>query len=558
MSHPPREKVPILLVDDQPEGLMALEATLAPLGQQLVTARSGREALRHMLHQDFAAVLLDVVMPEMDGFETAMLIREREKSRNTPILFLTALLRGEVPEFRAYAVGAVDYLLKPYEPDILRSKVSIFVDLFRKTELVRKQAEALREAQQREHERELAQFQQRMEAERARAREEFLRKEMEAGRNQQRWLEAVLAALPTPLALLEPLSGRTLFSNRAAQELASGCLVYREARLLHPDALFTDADGKRLPEEALPAARAARGEVLNGLTVEWRLAEQRGVALAFSSRLPQMHGRPETVLLAMLDVTALHMTEQNLQRAVRVRDEFLSMASHELRTPLTSLKVHIQGALRSAARGDGAPLPLAQYVAKLETLEHNVGRLTHLVDNLLDITRISAGRLDFELTDVDLAAVVREVASRFNEDASRAGCRLTVSAERPVVGRWDRTRVDQVVTNLLTNALKYGAGAPVVLTVVEDGPHATLEVRDGGIGIPDEDRHRIFERFERAVPHEHYSGFGLGLWIVHQIVTGLGGTVSVESLPGKGATFRVQLPRVRESRSGEWRRAAQA
>ncbi|WP_224248639.1 hybrid sensor histidine kinase/response regulator [Hyalangium gracile] len=557
MSAQPREKVPILLVDDQPEGLMALEATLAPLGQQLVTARSGREALRHLLHQDFAVVLLDVVMPEMDGFETAQLIREREKSRNTPILFLTALSRGEVPEFRAYAVGAVDYLLKPYEPDILRSKVSVFVDLFRKTEMLRRQAEALREAERREHERELAEARQRLEVERSRWREELLRKEMETGRNQQRWLEAVLAALPSPLALLEPGTGHILFSNRAAQELADGALLFREARRLHSDLVFTDAEGKALPDEALPAPRAARGELLSGLPVEWRRGERRGGALAFSTRLPPMHGRPETVLLALLDVTALQVTERNLQRAVRVRDDFLSMASHELRTPLTSLKVHIQGALRAALRRGEEPVPVAQHVAKLETLEQNVSRLAHLVDSLLDISRIKAGRLDFELAEVDLAAVVREVASRFGEEASRAGCPLTVRADNPVVGKWDRNRVDQVVTNLLTNALKYGAGAPVELSVREEAAHALLEVRDQGIGIREQDRHRIFERFERAVPHDNYSGFGLGLWIVHEIVTGLGGSVTVESHPGQGASFRVQLPWTREPQATEWRKAAQ-
>jgi signal transduction histidine kinase len=558
VSPPLREKVPILMVDDQPEGLMALEATLAPLGHQLVTARSGREALRHLLHQDFAVVLLDVVMPEMDGFETAQLIREREKSRNTPILFLTALSRGEVPEFRAYAVGAVDYLLKPYEPDILRSKVSVFVDLFRKTELVRRQAEALRDAQQREHERELSEARQRLEMERSRWREELLRREMEMGRNQQRWLEAVLAALPTPLALLEPGTGHTLFANRAAQSLADGCLAYREARMLRPEVTFLDTNGNVLHEDSLPGVRAARGETLAGLPVEWRIGEQRGAALAFSTRLSSMHGRAETVLLALLDVTALHLTEQNLLRAVRMRDDFLSMASHELRTPLTSLKVHIQGALRTAARRSGEPLPVAQYVAKLETLDHNVSRLAQLVDNLLDISRINAGRLDFEFAEMDLVAVVREVAARFSEEAARAGCPLTVRAERPVVGRWDRNRLDQVVTNLLTNALKYGAGAPVELTVQEQGAYASVEVRDQGIGIRDEDRHRIFERFERAVAHEHYAGFGLGLWIVHQIITGLGGSVAVESQQGKGATFRVVLPKDSEPQATEWRRAAQA
>ncbi|WP_225408311.1 response regulator [Stigmatella hybrida] len=305
MSPMSREKVPILLVDDQAEGVMALEATLAPLGHPLVIARSGREALRHMLHQDFAVVLLDVVMPGMDGFETAQLIREREKSRNTPIVFLTALSRGEVPEFRAYAVGAVDYLLKPYEPGILRSKVSVFVELFRKTELVRKQAEALREALQREHERERAELQHRLESERLRVREELLRKEMEAGRHHQRWLEALLAELPTPLALLEPGTGRTLFANRAAQGLADGCLVYAEARKLRPDLVLTGEGEAPLSEESLPAARAVRGEVLAGVRVEWRMDGQQGAALAFSSRLPPMHGRPETALLALFDVATM-------------------------------------------------------------------------------------------------------------------------------------------------------------------------------------------------------------------------------------------------------------
>jgi signal transduction histidine kinase len=180
------------------------------------------------------------------------------------------------------------------------------------------------------------------------------------------------------------------------------------------------------------------------------------------------------------------------------------------------------------------------------------------VDSLLDISRINAGRLDFELAEVDLAAVVREVASRFSEEASRAGCPLSVRAENPVVGRWDRNRVDQVVTNLLTNALKYGAGSPVELLVRQEATHATLEVKDQGIGIREQDRHRIFERFERAVPHEHYSGFGLGLWIVNEIVTGLGGAVTVDSHPGQGAVFRVQLPWTREPQATEWRRAAQA
>ncbi|WP_426756789.1 response regulator [Myxococcus sp. Y35] len=337
------EPVSLLLVDDQPENLLALEATLAPLGQRLVTARSGREALRHLLTQDFAVILLDVVMPDMDGFETAQLIRERERSRGTPLIFLTGLSRGVHPELRGYAMGAVDYLLKPFEPAILRSKVSVFVELFRKTELVRRQAEALRDAQQREHARELLDAQRRMEAERFRS---------ESHRNQQRWLEAVLAALPMPLALVEPQSGRTLLANKAAQGLAGGSLAYREARALHADARFRGADGRRLDDDALPLPRAARGEVFQAYPVEWELNGQRGSVLAYSERLPRMHGRPETMLLALMDVSALRAT-----------------ASH-----------------------GWLPLPVTEHIATLEARGEDTEPLTRLIDVLRNLPGLATGR----------------------------------------------------------------------------------------------------------------------------------------------------------------------
>ncbi|HZI13536.1 MAG TPA: response regulator [Myxococcus sp.] len=381
------EPVSILLVDDQPEGLLALEATLSPLGQKLVTARSGREALRHLLTQDFAVILLDVVMPEMDGFETAQLIRERERSRNTPILFLTALSRGQMPELRAYALGAVDYLLKPYEAEILRSKVNVFVDLFRKTELVRRQAEALREAQQREHERELGEALRRVETERGRVREELLRKEMDANRGQQRWLEAVLAALPTALALVEPITGRTLLANRAAQGLAGGCLAYHEARRLHPDAVFLGPDGQALAEASMPLMRAARGEPLQGFAVQWRLGERHGAALVYSAVVPQMHGRPETVLLALLDVTELRATERDLKEAVEQRDKLLELTSQQLWAPLHALSARLDEALRDAS-GREAPVPVAEHAAQLAALGHDAGLLSRLVDGLRALPRL--------------------------------------------------------------------------------------------------------------------------------------------------------------------------
>jgi CheY-like chemotaxis protein len=352
-------------------------------------ARSGREALRHLLTQDFAAILLDIVMPEMDGFETAQLIRERERSRNTPILFLTALSRGQLPELRAYALGAVDYLLKPYEADILRSKVSVFVDLFRKTELVRRQAEALREAQQREHERELAEALRRVEAERGRVREELLRKEMDANRNQQRWLEAVLAALPTALALVEPGTGRTLLANRAAQGLAGGCLAYREAQRLHPEAVFLGPDGQPLAEGSMPLMRAARGEPLQGFAVRWRMGERHGAALAYSAVVPQMHGRPETVLLTLLDVTDLRATERDLKEAVDQRDKLLELTSQQLWEPLHALNARLDGALRDASSRE-APMPVAEHAAQLEALGQDTSLLSRLVEGLRALPRLPA------------------------------------------------------------------------------------------------------------------------------------------------------------------------
>ncbi len=196
------EPARILLVDDDPRSLAALEATLAPLQQTLVRAASGREALRQLLHHEFAVILLDVMLPDMDGFETAQLIRERERTRQTPIVFLTAHAHAELPELRAYAVGAVDYLLKPFDPDILRSKVSVFVDLHHKTVLTRRQEEALREAQAREHERALAEVARRLEMERAIAREQVLHEEMKALRLRDGVFSLASQELKAPLAAL--------------------------------------------------------------------------------------------------------------------------------------------------------------------------------------------------------------------------------------------------------------------------------------------------------------------------------------------------------------------
>jgi signal transduction histidine kinase len=165
------------------------------------------------------------------------------------------------------------------------------------------------------------------------------------------------------------------------------------------------------------------------------------------------------------------------------------------------------------------------------------------VRELLDVSRITSGRLKLEVGEVDLVAVTREVATRCAEDAARARCELRLDVPETVVGAWDRLRLDQVLQNLLSNALKYGHGQPVEVTVRADADSATVTVRDHGIGIAEEDQARLFQKFERMASERHYSGFGLGLWIVKQILDAMGGSIHVESAPGRGSTFRVVLPR---------------
>ncbi|MCY1014631.1 sensor histidine kinase [Pyxidicoccus sp. MSG2] len=229
------------------------------------------------------------------------------------------------------------------------------------------------------------------------------------------------------------------------------------------------------------------------------------------------------------------------QRAIRLRDEFLSVASHELKTPLTPLALKLQGMKRSLpveSLGDAAE----RMRGDLELAQRQVRRLAELVDGLLDVSRIRAGRLQLELESVDLSALVRELVARYEPQAQRAWSRIFLEADPSILGRWDRSRLEQVVSNLLSNALKYGAGKPVHVQVAASEKTARLVVRDEGIGIEPQSLHRIFQRFERAVSERHYGGLGLGLYITRQIVEAHGGCVGAESAPGQGATFTVTLP----------------
>jgi len=238
----------------------------------------------------------------------------------------------------------------------------------------------------------------------------------------------------------------------------------------------------------------------------------------------------------------LHAQQEQLrlahaEEAVRLRDEFLSIAAHELRTPLSALQLQLQGLLERPERVD------PRIRMKLERACRSGDRLVTLVDALMDVSRITTGSFSLNPTRFELAAAVKEVVERFREHAVRAGSTVTVRAEPGLEGRWDRLRIEQVVTNLLTNALKYAAGTPVDIGLSGTEQDVTITVSDEGPGIPESEKERVFLRFERAAPMRNFGGLGLGLYVARQIVEAHGGEISLVPHRPSGAQFIIRLPR---------------
>jgi len=228
--------------------------------------------------------------------------------------------------------------------------------------------------------------------------------------------------------------------------------------------------------------------------------------------------------------------------AIRVRDEFLSIASHELKTPITSLKLQTQMNKRRIDKGDVTVFEKKAVTKFIESTDRQTDRLSKLVEDMLDISRIAHGKLSIHPEEVDLGVLVREVIDRFDEQLKATGCRYGMYIESSIVGHWDRYRIEQVVINLLTNAMKYGAGKPIEISVRHADHHAVILVTDHGMGIAQENLDRIFQRFERAIAAQNISGLGLGLYICKQIVAAHDGKITVESEIDKGSTFKVELP----------------
>jgi len=247
---------------------------------------------------------------------------------------------------------------------------------------------------------------------------------------------------------------------------------------------------------------------------------------------------------ANADISARLESDRMLRRALEARDDFLGQASHELRTPLTSLKLQVQMLRGEQERAQDSPIPAEHLKGRLDVIERQVARLGDLIHDLLDVSQIDAGQLGLVRAEVDLSQVVRDVVAEHRERAHKAGCELLLrGAEVRALGLWDGPRLAQVLGHLLVNAFRYGAGAPVEVSITVNAETARVSVKDHGVGIAPKDHERIFERFERASSGRHYGGVGLGLWICRHIVSELGGELCVESRLGEGSDFWMELPR---------------
>jgi len=301
--------------------------------------------------------------------------------------------------------------------------------------------------------------------------------------------------------------------------------------LLHP------ADLKLSIETWERSVRTGEPYQIEHRLLDYRTGESRWF-LARALPLRDQGNQIQKWFGTLTDIHDQKEAEGKLAEALHTREDFLAIAGHELKTPLTALLMHIQG-LQSARRGK---VSAAKFDERLEKAARAGDRLASLIDQMLDVSRITAGRLQLEHEQFDLDALIREVSDRFSEEAARAGSSIALDLQARVHGTWDRLRLEQVVTNLIGNAVKYGKGNPIDVVLTVDGAGAVIRVKDRGIGILPGQQEKIFERFERAVGPREFGGFGLGLWITRQIVEASGGAIAVESEPGVGSVFTVRLP----------------
>ena len=518
----------ILIVDDRDANLLALEAVLEPLGQRLVKARSGREALRFLLHEDCALILLDVQMPELDGFETAALIRERERTRYTPIIFVTAIRREEEHILKGYANGAVDYVVKPFNAENMIAKVRVFLELYRREEELKREVRA-REEERDEFER----------------RERMARAEADAHREH---LYALFRKAPVAIAIVRGPEQVFVLANPKFEQLVSRTdLVGRPGR-------------QAIPEQAAQPTWDVLETVLrtgdpflgNEYPSLWGTSKEGGERYFNFVAQPTngATGDPDSVMIHAVEVTDSVLVRRKTEALAkqlldsdRTKDEFLAVLGHELRNPLAPILTALH-LMRLRATDPSTERERA-------VIERQVGHLSRLVDDLLDVSRATMGKIDLRRERLDVATAVARAVEISRPLLESKQHHLVVSV--PVGALYvagDVVRLAQVIANLLQNAAKYtDPGGNIEVDGRHEGGHVVIRVRDDGRGIPPDRLASMFELFVQGDQSTDRSqgGLGIGLTIVRSLVQLHGGSVDARSEgPGLGSEFIIRLPAVAE------------
>jgi PAS domain S-box-containing protein len=547
------EQVDILLVDDRPENLLALEAILESLGQRLVLAQSGEAALRCLLEREFAVILLDVQMPGMNGFETAQMIKSRERTRFVPIIFLTAISKDEEYVFKGYSVGAVDYMFKPFQPEILRSKVNVFVELYLQRRRLAEQEQRLHESERQELE---------------------IRHMRELLESEARYREIVNSAMDAIIAF--DADGNIAFVNGAAERMfgttAAGAIgkgmtnffpggvggdglagicdtaspadENNATRRQAPHSLMAcRANGERFPLEASVSCLDTPGgrtytliarDVSERVRHEEELKRQADSLAESAKELTELNEE-------------LHRRQLDLERAMTARSRFYASMSHELRTPInavlgysTLLLERIYGPLND------------KQVEGIERTQKAARHLLELVNDVLDLSKIEAGKIDLRLQPVEFPTLIEDLFVTVRPLADEHGSELTLEqrVDEPIKIISDPRRVRQILLNLLSNAIKFGNGKPIrVLCDRTEDNGVVIEVIDQGDGISREDQERIFHEFVQLGKTQLQDGTGLGLPISRRLAELLRGSLTVESTAGQGSAFRLELPSRADARA---------
>ena len=564
------EKVNILIVDDRPDKLLAHEVVLAELNQNIVCARSGKEALRCLLQQDFAVILLDVNMPGMDGFETAALIRQRPRSETTPIIFISAMNDSENFMSRGYSLGAVDYILAPVVPEILRAKLAVFVDLYKKTEQVKRQAE------------ERATF----------AREQAARAEAEARQKRLAFLADASNVLGGSLESKETLQS---LAQLIVPKIADFCVVHtaeendslRPVAVAHADA--PDHSKLRALAEQFPTSQAAyhsgnrvfetgKSEIhcdLHDGELQELFDQQadrdfvRAMGVTAFIAVPLRTRDRLLGTITMINVSAhrecgpdeLSLAEELAQRAAlaldnarlydaaqkarmdaeranQAKDGFLAMLSHELRTPLTPVLTSVL-ALEAEEN-----LP-EETRESLQMIRRNVELEARLIDDLLDLTRISKGKVQLSREVVDAHLLLRNAVEICQSEIEQKKLALQLDLGATKVDLLaDPARLQQIFWNLIKNAVKFtpNGGQLTINTSNEAHGELRVSITDTGLGIDPDALPKIFDAFEQA-EQTRLGGLGLGLAISKALIEMHDGRIVAESGGrGQGSTFSVFFP----------------